>query len=71
MKQNTQNKIDKDIETFFDMVLGDYLGTLVEAVDEEDQEEEVVDSFIKGVKKIAKKLQMDIKPYDVDGLLED
>lgn len=71
MKQNTQNKMDKDIEIFFDMVLGDYLGTLVEAVDEEDQEEEVVDSFIKGVKKIAKKLQMDIKPYDVDGLLED
>ena len=69
MKQNTQNKMDRDIETFFDMVLGDYLGTLVEAVEEGDQEEEVVDSFIKGVKKIAKKLQMDIKPYDVDDLL--
>jgi hypothetical protein len=70
LKENTQNISDKDIETFFDMVLGDYLGTLAEAVEEGDQEEEVVDSFIRGAKKIANKLQINIHQYDVDSLLQ-
>lgn len=54
--------MDKNENTFWDYVIGDYLA-LVEEVNEDKEE------FKKGLKSICNKLGVDYKKYDVDNLL--
>ena len=51
-----------NVETVFDMVLGDYAGVL------DEKDEETLVKILKGMKEIASKFGIDYKKYDTDKL---
>lgn len=55
---------DPEIETVFDMVLGDYLGAVGQEWDDVLRQR-----FINGIKKLADLANIDVKKYDVDNLI--
>jgi hypothetical protein len=57
--------MDEDIETVLDLVVGDYFSAFGDQFDDE----EVKESFKRGLHKLGDKLGVDIKKYDVDGVL--
>jgi hypothetical protein len=57
--------MDEDIETVLDLVIGDYLSAFGDQFDDE----EVRDSFVRGIYKLGGILDVDVKKYDVDGVL--
>jgi transcriptional regulator of met regulon len=69
MVENSVKRIlseaDKDVEHFFDMVLGDYLGAVADDWSEED-----LQSFIEGTKKVAKAVGINPKKYDTDKFIK-
>ncbi len=55
--------MNEDVKCFFDYVLGDYLAVL------HGDKESPFDQFVAGLKKVGEAMKIDLKPFDVDGLL--